>query len=336
MSNPGFSNAGNTGPGDNGTGQPMNSLEATGFPLQMPQGATPVVPPVYSLPGQTASYSPTTGPALPGPVMPYSWPPQANGYSQAAHVPAVVPYWPAPAQPKRRGRSVGWIILSISLALLLVFIVLGTVLYEVGSRAVAANQARQDTAMQLYQQVISKPPAISDTLTGSAPSWDTYQHAPYACAQERDGLYVSAAQTGMFAPCFAQNYGVLTNFAFQITMRVNAGAGGGLLLRASTSESVFYVFRVDTNGVYVVNAYTSANDSIDLTHGVTAALSKQAGATNVLTVIARGQQFDMYLNGHFVTLVQDKTFASGIVGVIASDEKAMAQVVYTDAKVWKL
>jgi hypothetical protein len=242
--------------------------------------------------------------------MPYSWPPQANGYSQAAHVPAVVPYWPAPAQPKRRGRSVGWIILSISLALLLVFIVLGTVLYEVGSRAVAANQARQDTAMQLYQQVISKPPAISDTLTGSAPSWDTYQHAPYACAQERDGLYVSAAQTGMFAPCFAQNYGVLTNFAFQITMRVNAGAGGGLLLRASTSESVFYVFRVDTNGVYVVNAYT--------------------------TVIARGQQFDMYLNGHFVTLVQDKTFASGIVGVIASDEKAMAQVVYTDAKVWKL
>lgn len=121
-------------------------------------------------------------------------------------------------------------------------------------------------------------------------------------------------------------------------LHVTTGTGGGLLFRASTTAPLFYLFRVDTSGVYLVSAYqgASASDATDLTHGFTNALSKRAGATNILTVIASGQQFDLYLNQVFVTQVRDRTLASGVVGAVASNEGATAQVVYTNARVWNL
>lgn len=78
-------------------------------------------------------------------------------------------------------------VLGVSLAVLLVVVVLGTVLYEIGSHAIVANQARLATAMQLYQQVMSRHPTINDALTGSPSSWSTYQRAPWpdACKWSR-------------------------------------------------------------------------------------------------------------------------------------------------------
>jgi hypothetical protein len=130
----------------------------------------------------------------------------------------------------------------------------------------------------------------------------------------------------------------MTNFAFQITMRVASGNGGGLLFRASASSPDFYLFRVDLDGAYLVSVYkgAAASDATDLTHGFVGSLTKQIGAANVLTVIARGQQLDFYINQTFIAQVQDKTFARGIVGVVASDEGTTTQVVYTNAKIWNL
>ena len=74
----------------------------------------------------------------------------------------------------------------------------------------------------------------------------------------------------------------------------------------------------------------------DLGAGTISSFSAGFGQKNTLTVIAQGSQIYFYINQKFLTRIQDSTYASGYLGVAASDSTAPAEVVYTNAQIWIL
>ncbi len=113
-------------------------------------------------------------------------------------------------------------------------------------------------------------------------------------------------------------------------MRILSG-GGGLAWREDSIEVRFYDLLIEQNGSYTIEMHKVVQSAI-LASGHTSALIGKAGATNSLTVIARGSKMYLYINRNFVTLVQGSSFLAGNVGVVAETENGRAEAVYTNAK----
>lgn len=278
-----------------------------------------------------AALPPTPLPGVPGQGSMYPLPVPPG---QVAYPPFVVPGAPIPAQPKRRGRSMGCIILYIVLAFLLVFVGLGVGAYAVGSHFAAARQANQAAAMKLYQDVTSQAPTGSDTLTNSAQSlWDT---SNTGCNIEQDGLHVYINDAGHLTFC-VDGRDTYANFAFQVQMSIVSG-DGGLIFRLDDTGYDLYAFQINTSGDYSVflDNGPSARAKV-LTSGFIQSSSLRSGQSSTITVIVKNTTFDFYLNQQLVVQEQDTTFQdSGYFGMIASDQNAPAEAVYTNAKIWDL
>jgi hypothetical protein len=288
---------------------------------------------VSGAPGMVGAY-----PALPMPTPqglvaypPYAMP-AAGAYPQYA-----APGAPMPAQPARRGRSVGCIVLYALLAVLVIFVGLGVTVYQVGSHIGASVQAKQAAAMQLYQQVTSKQPDLAEPLTDSTPrNWYTYQGATYGCALQNDGLHVHTSDANRFIYCTDADSAV-SNIAFQVQMQILSGDGGGLVFHENSDSQGLYAFELNQDGSYqVFISKDPSKQASDLTDGTTSAADLQSGATNTLTLIEQGPQCYFYVNGRFVVQVQDSTLQEGSAGVLAGDEGNATEVVYTNEKIWDL
>jgi hypothetical protein len=192
--------------------------------------------------------------------------------------------------------------------------------------------------MKLYDQVTSQTPDLTDSLTNpSATLWTNYQGSDDGCAVQNDGLHAHMGELNHFVYCLASHIGFLDNFAFQVQMRVLSGDNGGLIFRVANEGASFYYFEMNESGTYriFIDKNVSASPTY-LSSGRTEDVNPPPGQTNILTMIARGSTFDFYVNGQYITQVQDATYQTGDVGVIASDVGAPTEILYTNAKIWDL
>jgi serine/threonine protein kinase len=133
------------------------------------------------------------------------------------------------------------------------------------------------------------------------------------------------------------------DFAFQARMTFIKGNGGGLFFRAmflpdGIRLEQFYYFSVLPDGYYglTVGGFDSSlnnNKFHFLTSSYSSAINKGLGQTNLLTVIALGNDIYLYINKQYVAHVYDSTSNSGSIGVIGevgSDEA------FRHAQVWSL
>lgn len=259
----------------------------------------------------------------------------------------VAPYpLPAAPSPKRRGRSVGCIVLYAFLAIALLFTGLGVGIHEIGSHVLGKAEARNDTtkatAMQLYQQVTSQRPTFQDPITDSSfNGWNTFEQTNYGCMLDTTGLRVHIKETDHFTYCTNTGYNFI-NIAFQIQMRFISGDAGGLVFRvtptADGSTAGLYMFQVAPTGGYTLDLDkdTSAAKFSVLATGTTQAANFLGQQASTLTLIAKGAVFDLYINQQFVVQVQDATLTTGTVGVLANDGGDSTTILYTNAKVWDL
>lgn len=316
-------------------GTPQPTIAATpAFPA--PQLSIGDVP---SLEAGWAEFSGVQAPA----GQPYPPLPVAPGaYGSIGNYPPYAPGMPPPMTPvpQKRGMSLGVMLLLGLLTALLIF---GGVFAGVSIGQAHSGTAQRQTTVsptatlapdQLYKQATSQIPTFAETLQNPATSsWSVLDNPTYSCKIQADGLHVAIQDLQHFAYC-TSGLGTFINVAFQVDMKVLTGDGGGLILRGDTTAGNLYYFHIFPSGLYRI--YKGQNHRLfdPLSNG--SASSFVAGQKNTVTAIAQGNQMYFYINQKFLTMVQDSAYTSGDIGVSSASSTTAAEVVYTNAEIWRL
>jgi flagellar basal body-associated protein FliL len=203
------------------------------------------------------------------------------------------------------------------------------------SATATANQA-------ILSQATSGTPVLNDSL--SAPSSNNWDQISASNSIQRGscaytgGVYESSMPTkGYFQPCFAKvpTYG---NFAYQVQMTIKQGDEGGILFRADTTNSKFYLFKFTQSGayslfVYIDNQSTHANN---LLNNSTSLFKQGLNQSNTITVVAKGGNLYFYINGQYIDYINNTTLSSGKIGVFGESNTNPTVVAFSNAEVWQL
>jgi len=325
-------------------------------------------PPSSAAPGAPAAQeSPrSSGPLIGAPPQQAAPPAGSGPLAQAlASQPFAAQQW-TPVQPaviqqprQRQGLSPMAITLSVILALLIIGGAGGLIYYATGpypaeqhaqATAVVQNVLAQQqqanarataniatlTPQELYTRITASKPAISDPLDSINHSLFVSISNPASSCGFTGNAYHASASAGFIGPCLAPAVSV-SNFAFQAQMTIIKGNAGGLIFRLNFGASSLnsYLFLIDRLGDYRLVAIQNNNNVKQLANGLSSAINMGLNQSNLLTVIARGSNFYLYVNRQNITSVGDNTFSSGVVGVFASGVNA-TDVVFSNAQVWKL
>jgi hypothetical protein len=206
-----------------------------------------------------------------------------------------------------------------------------------------AQASATATALQnILTNATSGTPVLNDPLNAqSSSNWDLLspsQSTVGASCSFTNGAYFSDMPTkGYFQPCYerASNF---NNFAFQVQMNIVQGDEGGILFRANPNSSQFYLFRIDSSGVYDLFLYvdSNGNHAKDLLTGTATAFKTGTNVQNTLTVVAQGSSLYFYINNQYVDSTTNNAYTSGLIGVFGESNSNPTQVAFSNAKVWQL
>lgn len=155
------------------------------------------------------------------------------------------------------------------------------------------------------------------------------------CFFANGAYHVIESNTNHFYYCIANNTS-FSNFALQVEMTFIQGNYGGVLFRSVGQRH--YVFRIGRDGSYVLQVYgddTGRNTRL-LVQGHSAAIDTSLNQANLIAVVARGGNIDLYVNQQYLTSVQDGSYSQGQIGLEAEDHGVPAEVMFRNAKVYTL
>lgn len=189
----------------------------------------------------------------------------------------------------------------------------------------------------LYNQVTSGVPVLNDPLnTQSTNGWQ----APdgMTCTLKNGTMQITASSEG--AICMATSTS-FNNFAYQAQATITQGNATGLVFRIDVINHAAYIFAIDSNGAYILEAaqldnLSQANVKI-LAGATSSAINILPGKPNLLTVIARGSTIYLYDNKQFLTSISDNTASFGSIGVFAyNSQKGPVDESFKAIQVWTL
>jgi hypothetical protein len=211
---------------------------------------------------------------------------------------------------------------------------------QASATSAAQAQATAQAYQSIYTQATSGTPALNDSMSNPTlnPLWDITlgSTANGACTFTGGSYHATIPKTGYFEPCYAEstNY---SKFAFQIDMTIMQGDFGGVLLRANTTHSAYYLFRVGLDGSFDLYNYADAagSQATQLLTGSSQAM-KGLNQSNEITVVAQDTQMYFFLNRQYLGSTNDNTYTAGQIGVLAESAKNPTDVAFSNAKVWTL
>jgi hypothetical protein len=191
------------------------------------------------------------------------------------------------------------------------------------------NELTQDT---------SGTPVLNDSLFDNSMgyNWDTgyTDNNNTGCNFVNGDYEAQEALKGFILPCYAvtTNY---SHFVYQVSMTINGGNEGGILLCGNKSKGQYYLFSIDTSGNYAFALY-NGNTYTSLVRGNNQAIQTGIGQSNSLTVIANKGVFSLFVNQTYLASAYDTTLKAGQIGVAASNTSLPTTVDFTNAQVWTL
>ncbi len=208
------------------------------------------------------------------------------------------------------------------------------------AQVTAQAQATQTALQNIYTQATSGTPTINDPLKGQDSfSWDEFAGAPSGGCAFKGGSYHSSSPKGYYGLCVA-NATNFSNFAFQVEMTIISGPSGAIIFRCDTAHQHFYAFDINTDGSYFLYKVTIDSNSLahssTLISGSTSAINAGNNQSNLITVVARGNSFYLYVNKQYIDSTSDDTYMSGAIGVITFSSTTTDEAVFSNAQVWKL
>lgn len=203
------------------------------------------------------------------------------------------------------------------------------------ARAQASATATVITGHQTkYDQITSGTPVLDDPMQNATLyNWDTGT----GCAFTNGEYHVTIAQKGVFLYCSAESTN-FSNFLYQVQMKIINGDFGGIIFRADTTNTKFYLFRIGQDGTYDLYYYPDkeGTHAKNLLSGSSNLIVTGANQNNLIAAVANNNTVDLYINKKYLISVNDSALTSGKIGVIAQGGANPADVVYTHAQVWNL
>src|SRR6266566_1913679 len=149
------------------------------------------------------------------------------------------------------------------------------------------------------------------------------------CQFTNAGYDVSSPTIG-YMECNANNID-LNNFAFEVQMTINAGNCGGIHFRNAGGLSN-YDAQFCQDGSY---SLWQENGNGPLANGSTSQIHTGLGQSNIIAVVANGDELDLYVNQQKIAGAKDNSFYHGRITVYAFGSRPNScDVVYHNAKVW--
>lgn len=203
------------------------------------------------------------------------------------------------------------------------------------------TSSRRLTPADIYATATSGNPTLNDPLNSSVPSnWLQYNNGSYGCQFTENAYYAWTKQPGIVTHCSAVNIPNFSNFAFQVRMTIISGDAGGLIFRSNGGDQ--YRFDVGPGSSYAlivtVNGDTGKGAACCemLASGSSQAINQGLDRANILTVVARGSNIYLYINGKFVNQVVDTHISTGQIGLFAYAFSQSTGVDFSNLKVWIL
>jgi hypothetical protein len=201
----------------------------------------------------------------------------------------------------------------------------------------AQAQATTTTLQNIYAQSTSGHPALDMSLIdGTNDKWDLYPTKDGGgCAFADNALHSKVFQTNYYSPCLAHSTN-FHNFALEIQMTIVKGDEGGIIFRSNSHNTDFYSFRVRTDGTYGLILTQNDGHTTPLVYDKSDLIKTGIGHPNIVTIIALGNIFYLYMNRHYVGSVSDSSYSTGSIGVMAIDRKNQTDVAFNNLHIWKL
>ncbi len=120
---------------------------------------------------------------------------------------------------------------------------------------------------------------------------------------------------------------VYTDAVIEANGYLTKGAGKyeyGIVFRANTDGTAYYVFTVTNDGKYNVSIYK--NDAYTDLIPYTESSAVHVNGDNFFQVVLRGSEFDFYLNGEYLNHASDASYASGVAGLFFYNAEPNAEV----------
>ncbi len=207
---------------------------------------------------------------------------------------------------------------------------------SIASTATASVQA---TATTIASHPDPYPPggtlALYESLTTpeNGIGWETGAH----CAFSAGSYHVISQDPRFFESCSnGINY---SNFAMEVDMQIIHGNAGGVLFRGDRNQDQFYLFQINTDGIYSLFTYVDNNLSHvkTLAHSISLQFHLGIGQKNTLGVVAQNHTLSIYINRQQIIQVSDRTYNQGetaLLAIPATTSGEATEVAYTNLKVW--
>jgi len=184
-----------------------------------------------------------------------------------------------------------------------------------------------------YNQITNGNPTFSDSLQSQDKNnWSEDTECSFS-----GGAYHVSVPNTYFAWCIEQSID-FSNFLYQVQLTIAKGDYGGIIFREDYTNAVFYHFYIGQDGSYNLFLYQGIKGQQGelLQTGHSSAINTGLNQTNLIAVLASGNNLYLYINKQFVTNTSDSTSRSGLIGVIALPNNNPTEVVVSNVQVWKL
>jgi transcriptional regulator with XRE-family HTH domain len=238
-----------------------------------------------------------------------------------------------PTVGKRGGRR--RLLIPILIALVLVTIVAsaGTLFFHL--RNGTTTQVNKTVTDQAYPGYLSGKGTLAffDPLSQEEGKWKS--GAGSSCQFIGGAYHVSTQQwIDSFSWCFTDD--IFSNFAIEVQLTIIQGDCGGITFRDDFNGN-FYRFIICQDGTYRVSKYISASSPKKLRRSNSSAIRVGLGQQNKMAVVASGSTMTFYVNERQVGQVEDSSYNSGQIALIASPLYShVTDVAYSNAKLWRL
>lgn len=193
----------------------------------------------------------------------------------------------------------------------------------------------------VLQTATSGQPTYSDLLTAGHVADPTWMNDGTSCFFAADGYHVHLPPTAPPAndqPC-TESDRTFRDATITVEMVMHNGYSGGLLIRHQSAQFLpnllGYFFEVGIGGNYEIHrinagSFTTLQDWTD-----SSAINGGLNGLNTLQVIARRSDFLFYVNGVYLTHVQDTAYGVGSIGFIAgTDATRPGDAVFSNLRVY--
>jgi len=251
-----------------------------------------------------------------------------------------LPPVPPPVPSPRPNRTRIFLIVGVSV-LVLILIVVSVNLFMLSRRGTGPDGTAIPSYLP-YKGTIALDDPLQDNSKGY--NWqETTDRYGESCSFTKGAYHAitkrpSGQTGGLLYTCAAESSN-FDNFVFQVQMNIVKGDCGALVFRAAPSNFQFYYFRVCADGYYTLFVYKNDQDIPPPLVGPLSSISVHTGLnqSNVITVVAKGEAIDFYVNQKKIDSVTDSTYSRGQIALATEFQTSdLTEVVYSNAKVWKL